>query len=175
MLKLFVPIVSLSGFFIGSLLAKISPEEMDVGRPFFIWMLRFIVIMTVVGLFYFGEFSVLGLLAGIVLGFFIHEYYFSFGIAIALALGLSDSILLLFGALIYAAGIIHGTLTRSSYRFTLMNVLAKVLFFFLPFTVLLFGSVPAWLSSFAAGSLIMSLFVKNLPKRYKHYKIIPSP
>lgn len=166
-MKFLIPIVVFVGFLIGGLLARVSPEEMKPGEKYFLWVLRVILLAVIASLFYFSGFSWFGLLLGIVFGFFVREYYFAFGISLAMAMLMSDSALLLLGALVFAAGIVYGTLTSVSGRFTFTNVFAKVAFFFLPFCILLVGVPPVQFMNFAAGSILAILFIKNLPKGYK--------
>lgn len=166
-MKFLVPFVAFAGFLVGDLLARISPEEMGPGERYFTWVLRVILLAVIVSLFYFSGFSWFGLLLGVIFGFFVREYYFAFGISLAMATLVSGNALLLLGALVFAAGIVYGTLTSVSGRFTFTNVFAKVAFFFLPFCILFVGVPPVQFMNFAAGSILVILFIKNLPKGYK--------
>jgi len=163
MLTFLVPVVVMLGFFIGVLLARISPEEMHSGKRYFIWLIRLVVLIIIVSLFYIAGFGTVGLLLGLVFGFFVREYYFALGLAMAVALTVSKDVFFLFSALGFSFGVVYGTVSYITGRFTFTNVFTKIAFFFLPFCIL-FIEVPSQpLLLFAAGVLITILAVKNLP------------
>ncbi len=158
-----IPVVVFLGFFVGVLLARVSPEEMAPGKGYFAWLVRAVVLMVVASLVYFAGFGILGLLLGLVFGFFVREYYFALGMAVAMSFIVSEEAFFLVGALGFLFGIVYGTLSYATGRFTFINVFTKVVFFFLPFLMLLVEVPPEPFLRFAAGALVAVLAVKSLP------------
>lgn len=167
MLSFLIPIVVFAGFLIGALLAYISPEEMKPGREYFFWLFCALSVAILSVIFYYGGFSVFGLLLGIVFGFFVREYYFALGLAIAMSFLVSDSALLLLGTLSFAFGLVYGTITVASGKFTFTNVFAKLSFFFIPFIILFAGVPPKHFLSFSGVAFATILVVKAWQKFYK--------
>ncbi len=165
MLASLVPVVVFVGFFVGALLAHVSPEEMRSGRRYFIWLTCIISLAILAGLFYFGGFSIFGFLLGILFGILIREYYFALGMAVAMSTLVSPEAFFFISALAFAFGVVYGTVIKSSGKFTFTNVATKIAFFFLPFCILFVPVPPKPFLMFAAGALLTVLLMKCIPKK----------
>ena len=167
MLELLLPVIVFAGFLVGGLLAMVSPEEMQPGRIYFIWLLRIFALLVFVYLLYLGSFDLYGVTAlvlGTVFGFFIRSYHTSIGLAATMVTLLSKEVMILFGSLAFAFSLVHGTLNYSSHKFTLKRVLLRALFFFAPLLVLLTPLPPEPVIMFAAGSLATGFIANSSPR-----------
>lgn len=167
MFELLIPVIVFAGFLVGGLLAMVSPEEMQPGRIYFIWLLRVLALSIFAYLLYLGSFDLYGLTAfvlGTVFGFFIRSYHASIGLAVAMVTLLSQDVMVLFGSLAFAFSLVHGTLNYSSHKFTLKRVLLRALFFSVPLLVLFTPLPPEPVIMFAAGSLATGFIANSSPR-----------
>jgi len=163
MLELLVPVIVFSGFLIGILLAKVSPEEMVPGQVYFIWALRVLGIFVALVLLYFSGFHLPEFMAGLVIGFLVRQYHAALGFAVAGALAFSESALLLVGTSCLLFELVYGTLSRAFRDIGVKKVLFKSVLFFAPFVVLLSGVHSISVAAFGSGMFIAVLLMKSLP------------
>ena len=158
-----VGVVVIAGFFIGGLLAKISPEEMKPGRVYFVWLLQALALLITASIVYYSNFSLYGIalmLMGMAFGVFIREYYLHIGMAVAASLFIDSRAIVLIGALTFIFSIVHGTLSFSFGKFTLKRITPRMIFFALPFLMLLVDVTPGLPMSFALGAFASSIIIK---------------
>lgn len=153
-----LPFVAFSGLIVGIILAKFCAEEIEPGRKYFEPLKIAIIFILGIALFaktiHHYEFFILGCLAGYVF----RKAYFFLGVAIASVLSMSQQMIIFVSSLTFIFGLPEGTLLKSWKR----DLLFSLLFFGIPFALLLGNFEMGQFMSFAAGGLLINPFGEQI-------------
>ena len=161
MLEFLVPIISFLGIFIGVLLKKIAKEEIKFGKhgpKYFVWMKRIILFLILLVMLYFtNDYTLvgIGIIIGIILGIFITEYLF-LSMALVFSFTQTENLLLIISSLVFLYGLPYGSILRK----IKLQFIPTIIFFFLPFSLLLITPDINLIIGIAAGGLFQYIVRK---------------
>src|SRR3989344_4860014 len=144
-------LVSFLGQFIGWFIANRTEEELKDGKRYFLVLTNLLIASLIIFSIYYS-FNIYLLIIGLIIGFFINKEYLFFSV-----LAMRNDVLL--NSLIFIYGLPYGSLNYKSIKVLFMNIL----FFFIPFLLLLFDIN---FYSLGAGGLLgilikrISLYIK---------------
>ena len=119
-------LISFLGQFIGWFIANRTEEELKDGNKYFLVLTNLLIVSLILFSIYYS-FNIYLLIIGLIIGFFINREYLFFSV-----LAMRNDVLL--NSLIFIYGLPYGSLNYKSIKVLFMNIL----FFFIPFLLLLF-------------------------------------
>ncbi len=151
-----IAVIAFSGLFVGSLLRRIAPEEVSVGRHYLFFFQYALLLGLVLSLLYPLTFTFPHLLSfalGFVASFLLRLRYLYLGLALTAAFSHSLPLSLLAGSLVFLYGLPYGSIQVSDH----VSFYFRLAFFFvLPFLLLAFPfSSSSLLLAFSAGTLFL--------------------
>jgi hypothetical protein len=152
-------LIVFSGLLFGILLAYISPEELDGGKKYFEIFSLLVLFGIFLVLIHYFKFSVIGLVLGVISGYFLKRVYFYFGLGLVLSHVLGFN--LLFSSLVFIFGLPYGSLLVIKSKKLWKEIVIDFVLFLIPFLLLIVKfDYTKILSSFLAGAFLV-LLVKN--------------
>ncbi len=150
-------LIAFLGFIAGFFLNRVVKEELGPGKKYFaflsIILLISIIILNIVPIFD----IVIGIIIGVILSCLISNIYFYLGISASVSV-LSNNNIALLSALIFIFG-----LSYSALNYKIINkkfLLKSLIFFFIPFLLLLINIFPGFYTNFSGisiGGLIVAI------------------
>jgi|SRR3989338_10408232 len=150
-------LIAFLGLIAGFFLNKVVKEELEPGKKYFAYLSIALLVCIIISSIAPIWDIFIGILIGIILSYLITKVYFYFGIS-ALASILSNKSIILLSGLIFVFGLSYAALDYKGVNKKFL--LKSLIFFFIPFLLLLVNIFPGFYTIFSGisiGGLIMSI------------------